>query len=130
MKGYVNGQMVTLVKDHNTGKWVPNAVAVADNQTTAVANPINPLDVSEDYKRGFVEAFNQLGAVLDGVADTGELQAALDQYRSLRAQGVVDPGITFQGLMELIQGARQRRGISNPRSQAIGNRNVARIGNR
>lgn len=115
MVGFVNGQKVDLIKDKNTGRWVKNPVAVVNPTTTAVANPINPLDVSEDYKKGFVDAFNRLSAVLDGVAESGKLRQALDAFDAIQASGIgSDTNITFQELMELIQQNERLKSRSNP----------------
>lgn len=130
MKGYVNGQMVTLVKDQNTGKWVPNAVAVANNnRSVATTNRDASIVSDEKYQMGFMDAFEQLGAVLDGVADTGELQAALNQFKRMRERGEgPDRNITFQDLMDYINGCRQRRTnagylLQNPDRARIGYNN-------
>ena len=111
MKGYVNGQMVTLVKDQNTGKWVPNAVAVANNNRgVTTTNRDVSITSDERYQMGFMDAFEQLGAVLDGVADTGELQSALNQFKRMKERGEgLDRNITFQDLMDYINSCRQRR---------------------
>lgn len=65
---------------------------------------VDPNGLSPDYKKGFMDCFNKIDQMLDGIMDTGTLEQAMAMYKRLKQQGILQGNGNFQTLIDIMNG--------------------------